>query len=609
MKNIISLWFLLMLSGLFAQMDTVILKDIIVTDVRLNKNKTQFIQKINDSVINSNAPLLTEILNFNTPIYFKENGYGMVSSPSFRGTTASQTAVLWNGIQINSGFLGQVDFNTISSLGYDEIMIKPGGGSVAHGSGAIGGSVHLNHKLRFNQGFNGDVNVGLGSFNTLKISGNLSYSNDQWAYKIGYNRNSSDNDYEVEDLDYINYNGQFYNNTLNANLVHKLNENNQLAIFVEGYDGQRHFSLTEPTSNRTKYHDRFLRSLLQLNNRWNKLASVLRLAFINEKWEYWQNLQQDISSMGELSSFIGKYDGTYALNDDMDVAFITELILSNATGKGSGIDQVAEQKGNLGLMFSHQISPIVYYEVGVRKEMNSAYDSPILFSLGANFQPVKNYEIKANISRNFRAPTFNDLYWEPGSNDQLKAETSMQYELSNVFKFQRNEIGLNLYLNDIKDMIRWIPGSAGYWFPVNEDEVRNFGFELLSELKKSFGKHTLSLNNSYAYTKSVDSETHKQLSYVPFHKFNGTFTHQYQNFSWYLQGLAVGKIFTTADENNDYTVDPYQIFNLGTNYDFGREYKINVGLYVRNLFDLDYQTYPYRIMPPRNFGVQIHVKF
>jgi hypothetical protein len=38
-------------------------------------------------------------------------------------------------------------------FGYDQIGIKAGGGSVTYGSGAIGGSIHLNNILDFNKGF------------------------------------------------------------------------------------------------------------------------------------------------------------------------------------------------------------------------------------------------------------------------------------------------------------------------------------------------------------------------------------------------------------------------------------------------------------------------
>src|SRR5690606_13909189 len=131
-----------------AQSNAILLDEVIISDVTLREfSKSQSILTITDSTITKNNASLTDLLKFTTPIYFKENGYGMVSSPSFRGTTAQQTAVIWNGININSQFNGQTDFNTISSKSFNEIDVKSGGGSVVYGTSAIGGSIHLNNQL------------------------------------------------------------------------------------------------------------------------------------------------------------------------------------------------------------------------------------------------------------------------------------------------------------------------------------------------------------------------------------------------------------------------------------------------------------------------------
>ena len=99
-------------------LDSVVLK---ASNIR-TQSVGQNIVEIKSSEIKKYRPQLTDVLNFETPIFFKENGLGMVSSPSFRGTTAQQTAVLWNGINVNSTFLGQVDFNTLSAHGYSDIF-------------------------------------------------------------------------------------------------------------------------------------------------------------------------------------------------------------------------------------------------------------------------------------------------------------------------------------------------------------------------------------------------------------------------------------------------------------------------------------------------------
>lgn len=93
--------FALISCTLHAQNDTISLQPLILNDAFLaNHYKSQSIIALNDSIINQNPGQLTQLLQAETPIYFKENGRGMVSSPSFRGTLASHTAVVWNGMEL-----------------------------------------------------------------------------------------------------------------------------------------------------------------------------------------------------------------------------------------------------------------------------------------------------------------------------------------------------------------------------------------------------------------------------------------------------------------------------------------------------------------------------
>lgn len=167
---------------LFAQekaIDTIYVFDSQINKVRLFHP----VKIINTEDAEKNSTNLSELLRFQSPVYIKENGRGAVSSPSFRGTTAQQTASVWNGININSAFLGQGDINNIALLGYDQIGIKAGGGSVIYGSGAIGGSIHLNNNLDFNKGFHGSLFSEGASFNTFNNLVKGSYSNEKLSFQ------------------------------------------------------------------------------------------------------------------------------------------------------------------------------------------------------------------------------------------------------------------------------------------------------------------------------------------------------------------------------------------------------------------------------------------
>ncbi len=182
----------------FGQLDSInYLDEVVLSDVRLYQNSGgNRLQVLKDSTLEQNEPVLSNLLKFNSPIYFKENGPGMVASAAFRGTTASQTAVVWNGININSQFTGQTDFNTILTSGYDRIVVRSGGGSVLYGSGAIGGSVHLNNDLDFGRGFKNELQLQAGSFSSFFGNYKTEYSSEKTSVQFGLSRYSSDNDFK-----------------------------------------------------------------------------------------------------------------------------------------------------------------------------------------------------------------------------------------------------------------------------------------------------------------------------------------------------------------------------------------------------------------------------
>ncbi|RYZ85542.1 MAG: hypothetical protein EOP06_16085 [Proteobacteria bacterium] len=98
-KKLLFILFLLLCQPVLAQQDSIALDEVTVSDAQLKRfSDTQHVQQLNDSVLRNNSRSLTTLLQFNSTGYFKENGLGSgVASPSFRGTTAQQTAVIWNG--------------------------------------------------------------------------------------------------------------------------------------------------------------------------------------------------------------------------------------------------------------------------------------------------------------------------------------------------------------------------------------------------------------------------------------------------------------------------------------------------------------------------------
>ncbi len=107
---------------------------------------------------------MADLMQQATPVYIKGRGVGNLASISFRGTGAEHTAVLWNGININSPSLGQSDFYNLPNVGFSEITIHAGAGGALFGTDAIGGTINLRSKPTWKEGLILDVAQLAGSF-------------------------------------------------------------------------------------------------------------------------------------------------------------------------------------------------------------------------------------------------------------------------------------------------------------------------------------------------------------------------------------------------------------------------------------------------------------
>ncbi|CAC9975877.1 TonB-dependent receptor [Flavobacterium panici] len=597
-----------------AQSDSIKLKEVVVSDANLKKySNSQSVLKLNDSIINKNEALLTDLLNFNSTIYFKEYGRGMLSTVSFRGTTSSQTAVIWNGININSQMNGSTDFNTISGSDYNSISVKAGGGSVIYGSGAIGGTVHLNNDLAFYNRFENNLKLDYGSFNTIGINYKTNISNEKWSAQIGFSKNSSTNDYKYLDRytwrgeQRWNQNGQYDIITMSANAGYKIDSKNTLKLYSQFSNTDRNTSLVVETETKSKYVNGFNRSLLEYDGDFGKFKTNFKTAYIFENYQYFPDNSSNIYTYGKTESLITKVDLGYTLFKSTQINGILDY--NRTKGYGSSFGDHVREISSAGILVKQDFSEAWKNELGVRKEFTDNYKSPVLFSLGSSYQFSKLYNLKLNVSRNFRIPTYNDLYWEEGGNPDLKPESSYQAEIGNVFTFKNISLTQTFYYIKIKDLLQWVPGKNGIWSPTNKDNVNSYGAETLLSWKKQFGKNNLSANASYAYTASKDEATKKQLFFVPYNKVTASVAYSRNRISAYYQFLYNGFVYTRADNNPDEIINDYNISNVGIDYDFKFLDSFKLGFQVLNIFNKNYESLEDRPMPGRNFNMYLTLKF
>lgn len=602
---------LMAFAQVFGQRDGVIVLDeVILSDAKLlHFSKGTKVRVVNDSVQEKSGSSLTDLLRYNSNIYFKENGYGMVSSASFRGTNAQQTAVVWNGININSQLTGQTDFNTLISGNYRDVVVRSGGGSVQYGSGAVGGAILLNDSFRFNDGWKNSLQSSYGSFNTSKLAFNTSLGKEKTSLQIGINHIASDNDYKYLGTDLRNENGAYDQLNINANVGFILSDQQILKVYHNTFNGDRDFSGTLTAPADENYRDLNHRSLIELSSFNERKIARLKVGHLYERYRYFPNNQREEFSFGQANTLLANYDYKYQLNK---ITLNGIIDFSSIWAKGTSIENAQRSFVSGTFLFSHELSDKLNYGINLRQEIVSDYQNPFLFSLNSSYKVAKNYIININGSKNHRVPTFNDLYWSgagASGNLEVLPETSWQVEIGQTIEVKNIALSLNAYSITTDNLIQWRPNIQGVWMAMNVQDVSQYGMELGFDWKRKWGNQELVWESEYAYTKSIDNTTKNQLLYVPEHMLRSNLAYQYKKLVAFYQFLYNGSVYTTTD-NSD-SLSSYTVGNIGLDYHWPNisGIKFILGLKVNNLFNKNYQNVAYRPMPNRNFQLQLITKF
>mgnify|MGYP003638158112 FL=1 len=602
---------LMAFAQVFGQRDGVIVLDeVILSDAKLlHFSKGTKVRVVNDSVQEKSGSSLTDLLRYNSNIYFKENGYGMVSSASFRGTNAQQTAVVWNGININSQLTGQTDFNTLIPGNYGDVVVRSGGGSVQYGSGAVGGAILLNDSFRFNDGWKNSLQSSYGSFNTSKLAFNTSLGKEKTSLQIGINHIASDNDYKYLGTDLRNENGAYDQLNINANVGFILSDQQILKVYHNTFNGDRDFSGTLTAPADENYRDLNHRSLIELSSFNERKIARLKVGHLYERYRYFPNNQREEFSFGQANTLLANYDYKYQLNK---ITLNGIIDFSSIWAKGTSIENAQRSFVSGTFLFSHELSDKLNYGINLRQEIVSDYQNPFLFSLNSSYKVAKNYIININGSKNHRVPTFNDLYWSgagASGNLEVLPETSWQVEIGQTIEVKNIALSLNAYSITTDNLIQWRPNTQGVWMAMNVQDVSQYGMELGFDWKRKWGNQELVWESEYAYTKSIDNTTKNQLLYVPEHMLRSNLAYQYKKLVAFYQFLYTGSVYTTTD-NSD-SLSSYTVGNIGLDYHWPNisGIKFILGLKVNNLFNKNYQNVAYRPMPNRNFQIQLITKF
>lgn len=628
MKISKSFWFLILAFHnlpffAFGQIDTsLIIAEIEISASRIREGSigTQSTHWGKNQMNKINANNLAELLENETPVFIKSYGMGSLATSSVRGGSAGHTLVLWNGLPIQSPMLGLLDLSLLPLNASDEITFQKGGNSALWGSGAIGGVISLKNQPNFSNKLSTESTTQIGSFGWFdqQLTVDLGNENFQSSSKVFYSQADNDFTYSISpDLpEKTQTNAQLEQWNFVQDAYWKINKKDRFEIHFWHQNSNREIPpLTTQTRSLSRQDDISTRILTNWLHIDNQIVTNLKIGFFDEDNNFFNDITK-LEARNRFRSLIGEFNLEKNLRHNQKILFGSTHSMTKAWSDGYENPPVENRTA---LFASYKLANPKYQIQGsLRQEISNGIWVPLVPTLGANFtlHPMVNWQFK--ISKNYRLPTLNDRFWNPGGNEELLPESGWSAESTihsewnkNVFDFEVSVTGFNRL---IKNQILWMPREGQpFWAAHNISRVWSRGLEswLSTSIQKNQWK--LNLRTGYDFIRSSNQisltlpkiNKGEQIIYVPIHQFFGKIS-----LTWHDLQVSYRHAFTSEVRGVNEDLTSYQIGDIRMQFSQKvGQMNGSIFLNINNLWDSEYFVVERRPMPGRHFRLGLNLRF
>jgi vitamin B12 transporter len=611
---VLIVFFCLTKGSLALDVDTLVLSNVSIVSRVSGQQKENLIDS--QTAINQN---LNHILSNSGHVFVRNNAPGVLALASVGGLYGHQTALLWNGLNIQSPMNGLFDLNLIPAFFLDNVSLNPHAYTTHSGSGSLGGSIELTSgKLSFNE-----KSISLiqnkASFQNSFTGMDVQYGSGKYYSRTRLFYQTAQNDFPLVNPEWQTNNTRQVNNALvNKGLLQEFGfitgKKSLLEFKAWLQQSDRELPATFMTpSPKQNQEDEIHRIVAGYKTSVKKLNLNFLSAYFRELIVYEDPGSFLARNLSE--SFLLEMKGEYKLNQNQNLEFGL-----NQTENFARVDDYGQQiRQSLTFASAHLHSEVknVQTTMSIRGQLWDGQLVPPSVSIHAKYPITGMLNAYGSLGYSYRIPTLNDLYWIPGGNPELLPESGFKQRLGLKYSNKQNKIGLSAFSNRVRNMIIWLDNGL-YWEPDNFRSVWARGIEAdlnIRLLKKE--SLIISVESVCNFILSTYREVEdgnedivgNQLILIPQEMLTGKLKIQYKKVWTAFQGQAVGVRYTGTD--NLSWIDPFYLFDFEAGYRFKLSDKaqgvLSGGAY--NLLNHAYMNMPGRPMPGRNYSITMKINF
>jgi len=492
-KNILIL-FLFCNTILFAQNDTVKLKEVTVSTNRISLPSFNSSRTINiitqEEIKRSTASNVADLLQHVLGIDVRRRGVdGTQSDLYIRGGNFDQTLLLIDGIKMDDAQTGHHTMNAILALdNIERIEVLKGPASRVFGQNAFAGAINIITKNTISQELKAGISYG--SYENMKGSLRLSEQIGNADIQLHLQKQKSDG---------YRFNTDFDNTSIF--LKTNIKEHELLATFNERKFGANGFYASPDYKDQ---YEETQTSLIALSSEYSTKDLVIKpriywrrnqdiYLFLRQDPAYYRNLHISNKLSAEVNMVLSSDLGKTGFGVDFSKVFL----VSNNLGDHNRFMMTSFLEHRFEIGDNFDITP------GVALSYFSDFDAKIFPGMDLGFKISDQVTMYGNIGYTYRIPTFTDLYYvgpTTQGNPYLKPESALSEEIGVKFNSGQIQWNLAIFNRNSNDLIDWTKDNVDEkWETRNFSNVITKGFETSLKYKFKVGDYTQNIYLGYNY--------------------------------------------------------------------------------------------------------------
>ena len=543
-----------------------------------------------DRIRATSADSLEDLLRREGGMQLSRNGGpGQSASVMIRGSAASNTLVLIDGVRIGSATLGQTDLAAISLAQVERIEIMRGPGSSLYGADAIGGVVNIVTRRGDGAAYVSG-NLAGGNHRSGEASVAVSGSTEAFDYALSLSGETSDGVSAVLPGDLFGvYNPDddgFSRYGLSLAGGYSWQKGQRIGLSYSASRLRSQFDSAEyPPPNFAPDASPDFRNRLT-----TQLTTLQYQGTLSSEWTNLLRASYQTDQLQSGANVVSRYDTTRRQLTAQTtwtpsaqhqwvaaVDLLTESIHSS--------DYQAPERDNTGLIVGYTGRfGAQKLQADLRWDHNSVYQNQTTGKLGWGMDLSECWSVRAVAGTAFRAPTFNDLYFPNFGVATLQPERSRSVEAGLNYQAAQSSVAATAYYNKVSDLIGYQPDPNQCPPGLNFGCAANTSRALLQGLTlqglQQWGQFQFTLALDWLNAKDTDTD-----QTLPRRAANQqTLAVDWNEGPWQLGATAL-RVSQRPDAG--VMLPAYALLNLNARWRFERFWQIEARL--QNAFDKDYQ--------------------